>query len=349
MPSTTCSFHLFRCTRRIVSVAAVLCLARGALAQNTPLLSGGVGAFTQTRGGNTNYTPQIQPLIDVPLGDRVLVESRAVVSENFAQSGAGQGFDHSHFVALAYLQGDFFVTSHLTVVAGSYLTPFNVFNERLSPIWINNFEDGPLSSSIGAFGTGTGLGAQLRGSAISRQKFSLDYVAFLSTRSGNFQFNAERAAGGRVAVYLPEKRVEAGFSYGRLLQGKRENFFGTHVWWEPANTAFRLRTEYAHGEHASGYWVEADYRTQAFGGLESWVGRIEPVFRMQQTFNRDRTGVDGTSGVDTQRADFGLDYNLPHNTRILTSYSRQFSSHGNANLWQTGVVYRFLLPAWKGK
>jgi len=53
--------------------------------------------------------------------------------------------------------------------------------------------------------------------------------------------------------------------------------------------------------------------------------------------------------VNTQRADFGLDYNLPHNTRILTSYARQFSSTGNHNIWETGIVYRFLFPAWKGK
>jgi hypothetical protein len=95
--------------------------------------------------------------------------------------------------------------------------------------------------------------------------------------------------------------------------------------------------------------VEADYRTQAFGGLNSWVGRFEPLFRMQQTFRRDTIVSDGVPLVNTQRADFGLDYNLPHNTRILTSYSRQFSSSGNQNIWETGIVYRFLFPTWKGK
>jgi len=53
--------------------------------------------------------------------------------------------------------------------------------------------------------------------------------------------------------------------------------------------------------------------------------------------------------VNTQRADFGLDYNLPHNTRIFSSYARQFSSTGNRNVWETGIVYRFLFPAWKGR
>jgi hypothetical protein len=329
---------------------AMLCAVQYAAAQNTPLLSGGVGFLTNTNGGSTTYSPTIQPLLAAPIGNYFLIESRAVMSEFFAPNGGGQpGYDHSHFIALAYLQGDYIATQHLTLVGGSFLTPFNTFNERLSPIWINNFQDGPLIAGVGAMGTGTGVGGELRGSAISRRKYSMDYVAYFSTRSGNEQFNSERSTGGRASLYLPDSRLEVGVSYGRLLQGTRENFYGSHVWWEPKNTAFRLRSEFARGHHAQGYWIEADYRTQAFGGLNSWIGRIEPVFRMQQTFRRDTIVSDSLPLVNTQRADFGLDYNLPHNTRILTSYSRQFSSAGNNNIWETGIVYRFLFPAWKGK
>jgi hypothetical protein len=320
------------------------------VAQNTPIVSGGVGFFTNTNSGNTTYSPIAEPLIAVPLGKDILVESRAVLTESFFPKGGGQpGYDHNHFISLTYLQGDYIANSHMTVVLGSFLTPFGTYNERLSPIWIGNLQDGPLITGIGAMGTGTGLGGQIRGSAISRSKYSVDYVAAFSTRSGNEQFAAERAVTGRLSVYLPEQRLEIGTSYGRLLQGTRENFVGTHLWWEPKNTAFKLRSEFAAGEHAHGYWFEADYRTQAFGGLNSWLGRIEPVFRMQQTFRRDKISSDTLPAVNTQRADFGLDYNLPHNTRILTSYSRQFSSAGNHNIWETGIVYRFLTPTWKGK
>lgn len=321
-----------------------------ATAQDTPILSGGVGFFTNTNGGKTTYSPITEPLIAAPLGNHFLVEGRAVLTESFFPKGGGQpGYDHNHFVSLTYLQGDYLVTRHLTIVAGSFLTPFNTYNERLSPIWIGNLQDGPLIAGVGAMGTGTGLGGEVRGSAISRPKYSLDYVADYSTRSGNLQFNSERAVSSRVSLYLPENRLEVGFSYGRLLQGTHENFYGTHVWWEPKDTAFRLRSEYATGQHAEGYWVEADYRTQAFGGLDSWSGRFEPVFRMQQTFRKDNVASDGLPAVNTQRADFGLDYNLPHSIRILTSYSRQFSSRGNTNIWETGIVYRFLTPAWKGR
>jgi hypothetical protein len=325
----------------------VFCAARCGVAQNVPIISGGYGFLTSTEGGQTTYLPIAEPLLAAPIGDHLLVESRAAIVDSFFPKGNQYG--HSFSAILTYLQGDYIASPHLTVVGGSFLIPFNTYNERLSPLWIGNFQDGPLIASLGLMGTGTGVGGMLRGSAISRRKYSVDYTGYFSTRSKPQQFQAERSAGGRASLYLPDSRLEIGFSYGRLLQGTHENFYGSHLWWEPKNTAFRLRSEFARGHHAQGYWVEADYRTQAFGGLDSWIGRFEPLFRMQQTFRRDTVVSDGLPLVNVQRADFGLDYNLPHNTRILTSYSRQFSANGNENIWETGIVYRFLTPAWKGK
>jgi len=334
----------------VAVAAAALLLAQHASAQDTPLISGGAGFLTSTNGGSTTYLPIIEPLLAAPIGNHFLIESRAALVETFAPNGNDQpGYNHTHFIGLTYLQGDYIASSHLTIIGGSFLTPFGTYNERLSPVWINNLQDGPLIAGIGLMSSGSGLGGQLRGSVISRKKYTVDYAAYFSARSGNEQFTSERSSGGRASLYLPDSRLEVGVSYGRSLQGTQENFIGTHVWWEPKDTAFRLRSEYARGQHAQGYWVEADYRTQAFGGLDSWVGRIEPVFRMQQTFRIDKLASDSVPSVNTQRVDFGLDYNLPHNTRILTSYARQFSSTGNRNIWETGIVYRFLFPAWKGK
>ncbi len=315
-----------------------------------PLLSGGYGFLTNTNSGNTSYFPIAEPLIAAPLGSRVLVESRAVLTETFFARGGGQpGYDHSHFISLTYLQADVVAAPHLTVIAGSFLTPFNTFNERLSPIWIENLQDGPLIAGLGAMGTGAGLGGQLRGSAVSTSKYSINYVGYFSARSSNEQFQAERSGGGRLSMFLPDSGVEFGLSYGKLLQGERENFYGAHLWWQPKSSCLRLRSEFARGHHAQGYWAEADYRLQRFGGPDSLIGRIEPVFRLQQTFRRDTIDSDTVPLVNTDRIDFGFDYNLPHNTRILTSYSRQFSSTGNHNIWETGIVYRFLSPIWRSK
>jgi hypothetical protein len=317
-------------------------------AQDIPLLSGGVGFFTSTNGGNTTYQPHIEPLIAAPISNHLLIESRGILLESFSPNGKG-GYDHSHVASFIYLQGDYIAAPHLTVVAGSFLLPFNTYNDRLSPIWISNFQDGPLIASLGTLSSGTGVGGMLSGSAVSTGKYSINYNGWFSSRSGNMQFNSKRSSGGRASLYLPESRLEIGLSYDRLLQNTRENFYGAYVWWEPKDSGFRLRSEFARGHHAQGYWIEADYRMQAFGGPDSWMGRFEPVFRMQQTFRRDTIVSDGLPLVNTQRADFGLDYDLPHNTRILTSYSRQFSSSGNINIWETGIVYRFLFPAWKGE
>ena len=334
----------------IVVALTVFCAELSGAAQDIPLLSGGVGFFTSTNGGSTTYQPHIEPLIAAPIGNHLLIESRGIILESFSPKGDGQsGYDHSHYAGFIYLQGDYIATPHLTVVAGSFLIPFNTYNDRLSPIWIGNFQDGPLIAALGTLSSGTGLGGMLSGSAISRSKYSISYNGWYSARSANMQFNAKRSFGGRASLYLPDCRLELGLSYDRLIQGTRENFYGMHVWWEPKDTAFRLRSEFARGHHAQGYWVEADYRTQSFSGLDSWIGRFEPVFRMQQTFRRDTVVSDGLPLVNTQRADFGFDYNLPHNTRILTSYARQFSSAGNENIWETGIVYRYLFPTWKIK
>ncbi len=336
--------------RLVAIVAALLAATHASTAQNVPLISGGAAFFSSTNGGNTSFLPIFEPLIAAPIGSHLLIESRATIDESFSPKSNGQtGYNHSHFAGVTYLQGDFIASPHLTVVAGSFLVPFATYNERLSPVWISNFQDGPLTASLGTMSSGTGLGGMVRGSAISRPNYSIDYTGYFSARSGNEQFNSKRSFGARTNLYLPKERLEVGLSYGRLLQGTQENFYGLHVWWEPKDAGLKVRSEYARGHHAQGYWVEVDYRTQAFGGFNSWVGRFEPLFRMQQTFRRDTVVSDGLPLEDTQRADFGLDYNLPHNMRILTSYARQFSASNDTNVWETGLVYRFLFPAWKGK
>jgi hypothetical protein len=253
------------------------------------------------------------------------------------------------FKTMDYLQADVFAGPHLTIVGGQFLTPFGTYNERLTQIWVENFADTPLIYGVGTMNTGSGVGGMLRGSAVSTQNFSISYAAYYSGNSTNNYFGAERSSGGQGQIYFPEKGLEIGASYGRSLAGAHENYVGGHLWWEPINSPFRFRSEYAHAPHADGYWFETDYRLSHFGGAESLLGRLEPIFRMQQTFRDKPDSNDGLPSVNTQRADFGLDYHFPHEVRINTSYSREFASTGNVNKWETALIYRFLFPTWKGK
>jgi hypothetical protein len=343
-----------RSSTLLCGLSAVL-LSLGALyssqqlvAQDTPLISGGVGFLTSTNGGNTTYVPTIVPVLAAPLGQHLLIESRANLLEIFFPNGK-QGYDTAHFVAVSYLQADFIASSHLTVVGGYFLTPFGTYNERLTPIWISNLQDAPLITSIGTMNSNSGTGGMLRGNAFSTENVSIDYAAYISAGSTNEQFVSSRSTGGKVDVYFPKQRLEIGTSYGRLLEHTQTNAYGAHVWWQSAKIPLKIRSEYAHGAHSQGYWIETDYRLSQFHGAESLIGRLEPVFRMQQTFRNSADPTDGLPGADTQRTDFGLDYHLPHEVRINTSYARQFSSTGNRNVWETGLVYRFLFPTWRGK
>jgi hypothetical protein len=342
--------HRFALQRILAALLLLGCLgfASGLTAQNAPLLSGGMGFETSTNGGNTTYVPVIVPLLVAPLGGHLLVESRATLLDSIFPR-TGKGYDSQHFVALSYLQADYTATSHVTVVGGYFLTPFGTYNERLSPIWISNLQDAPLISSLGIMGSGSATGGMLRGNAYSTRNLSVDYAAYISAGSTNEQFQSSRSTGGRVNVYFPKARLEIGTSYGRLLESKQQNFSGFHVWWEPSAIPLKVRSEYAHGAHSQGFWIETDYRLSQIGGPESFWGRLEPVFRWQQTFRNSPDASDGLPAADTQRADFGLDYHLPHEVRINTSYARQFSSTGNRNVWETGIVYHFLFPAWRGK
>jgi hypothetical protein len=341
------SVHAIRCAWFAL---AVLSLPQLAAAQNTPLISGGGAFFTSTNGGRTDYNPIAEPVLAAPLGDHILVESRAALIETLSPASASQtGYTHSHFIGETYLQGDFLVAPRLTIVAGHFLVPFNTYNERLSPPWIANFQDSPLIMPLGLLQGSSSLGGMLRGTAFVNDKRTFSYAYFYSARRNAEEFAAHRGSGGRASLYLPEQRLELGLSYDRLLQGTHENFYGGYAWWEPKDTGLRVRSEAARGHHAQGYWIEADYRLKSLGGYDTALGRLEPVFRMQQTFRRDTVVSDGLPLVNTQRADFGLDYNVPHDIRIVTSYARQFSSAGNRNVWETGISYRFLFPVWKGK
>ncbi len=327
----------------------VLCSAPGLTAQDTPLLSGGVGSFTNTNGGSTSYQTIAIPVLMAPIGQHLLVEARGNLQESFSPRSNDQGYKTSHFLAWSYAQADYIATSHLTLVGGYFLTPFGTYNERLIPIWIGNLQDAPLIFSIGTMGSTAGTGGMVRGNMFSTENVSISYAAYVSAGSTNKQLQSSRSTGGQVTVYFPKARLEIGTSYGRLREGNQSNAYGMHVWWEPAKVPLKIRSEYAHGPHSQGYWIETDYRLSQFHGYESLIGRLEPLFRLQQTFRSSTDPTDGLPAANTQRTDFGLDYHLPHEVRINTSYERQFSSTGNFNIWETGVVYRFLFPAWRGK
>jgi hypothetical protein len=315
----------------------------------TPIISGGVQFLSTSSGGATTFQPVIAPMIAVPIGEHWLVESRATFDEFvFRENGSSGPWHAQTFSNFNYLQLDYLVNSHLTVVVGEFLTPFNIYNERLTPVWIHNLADPPLVTGIGTGTSGSSDGAMLRGVAVTKKDWELNYTAYFSARSNTYHFGAERTAGARVAVFIPRKRVEVGVSYQRLLQDLHLNSWGTYLVWQPFAAPLEVRAEYAHSRGGQGYWLEGAYRFSKSSGASSWIGRLQAIGRVQQFYLGTPSPDDVIPGADTQRVDFGLNYYLPHDIRLNGSYGRQFSSLGNANVWNLQVIYRFLFPLLPG-
>src|SRR5260370_29572094 len=195
-------------------------------AQNTPLISGGVGFLTTTNGGVTALQPVISPVAAVPLGEHLLVESRAYISEFIAPENGNSGpYKGDFFAGFQYLQLEYIATPRVTLTVGDFLTPFARYNERLTPIWISNFQDAPLIYPIGNQ-QGSSIGAMLRGNAYSAPHVRLNYTGYFSVSSSVKQFTGQGASGGRFSMYLPDKRSGIGASYCRLLQGQQRHSAG---------------------------------------------------------------------------------------------------------------------------
>jgi hypothetical protein len=270
--------------RNIVLFCLLLLVGASVLpAQNVPVTSGGLGFRKGKNSGAHQFQTVTVPQFTPPIGRDLLFESRFYFGEGIArQDGTTGPYQGVFFKSTQYLQLDYIESSHITFVASRFLTPFGTHNERPSSIWIQNLQDSSLIVSIGD-PDGSSDGAMVRGVVFSKPSVRVNYLGLFSAPTSNGRFLSAREAGERIDVYFPGKRAEIGSSYARLLQGRQSNSIGTHFWWEPWRFPRHVRSEYVHGPHAQGYWMESTYRLSQRRGENSLVVRLEPVFRMKQT------------------------------------------------------------------
>jgi hypothetical protein len=317
--------------------------------ETVPILSGGAGFFGASAAGAQYYQPVLAPVLTVPLGKKWLIESRADLREFISRENGTSGpYQGKFFGTLEYLQLDYLANSHVTITAGRFLTPFGIFNERLSAIWIDKFQDPPVIAAIGT-GRGYSDGFMLRGPLLTSTEFQLNYAAYFSTLSIVEKFESQRGTGGRIGIFLPGTRLELGASYRRTLEDGGENSTGVDLSWAPYAAPVEIKGEWAHSDSGHGYWIQASYRLSHLTGSDSGLGRLEPVVRMQQFFRSKPVPDDALPAGNLQRPEFGLNYYLPHEIRLNGSYARQyFSNTTDSNVWEFGITYRFLFPLWPG-
>jgi hypothetical protein len=311
-----------------------------------PILSGSAGYFTFVTAGQTQLDAQINPVLLLPLGEHWLVESRAEFEGAFQRPPDGGPYGGPVSKNLDYAQVDYIANPYLTVTVGRFLTPFNIFNERLYPIWIRSLQQDPLILPIA---TGSSDGAMLRGGFPVNAKVSLNYAAYVSAIStGHSNLESDRNVGGRVSVFLPGSRLEIGASWQKLLQDERTNAFGFYSAWQPLRLPLTMHAEYARSNEGSGYWVDGTYRLSQVPVWQKAMRRLELAGRAEQFFSGQISSVEAEAlelpGANTREGELGLDFYLHDGLKAVASYGRQFSSDGNFNLWTVGIAYRFLVP-----
>jgi hypothetical protein len=326
----------------------MLC-AHQARSQNVPIITGSAGMVSTTNAGVTSFSDIAAPVFALPIGPHVLIEGRFNLDEFFLQDNRTGPYKGTFIKATQIAQLDYIINQRLTFVFGQSLVPFNTYNERLSQLWQQNFVAAPLLAAVGTRDSGGAVGAQMRGNLFNNDHVQIDYIGWFSKRQDRFSLNGTRAAGDRIDVVFPNKRIEIGTSFARRLQGTNYSSFGAHFYWLPWRSPLQIRSEYAHDPGSQGYWMEASYRLSQFGGPSSILGRVEPLFRMQQAFRNSTFAGDGLPSVDTKIADFGLDYHFAHDIRFNSSYSRRFAQGKDGNLWALSLNYRYIFPAWPGR
>ena len=333
-----------------ILVLGLLFAATSLWAQSdVPILSGAVAFLGANTGGVPTYQPVIAPVLVAPFGDHWLVESRGEIQGFIArQDGTTGPYSGQFFASLAYLQLDYIANSHLTVTVGRFLTPFNIYNERLSPVWIANLQDSPIIFTIGTRTSASSNGGMVRGVAIARENWILNYTAYASVLTNTENLQSGRSAGGRIGVFLPKVGFEVGASYQRFLQNGDYNATGMYAVWQPPQIPLDVRGEYAYSPGGQGYWLEGAYRFSTSRDMTNWLSRVQAVARVQQYFKGNPMPQDLLPSANTNQFDIGLNYYLPHNVRLNGSYGRQYSTAGNANIWNFQITYRFLFPAWPG-
>lgn len=176
----------------------------------------GVGTFENRNGSVSNFSATFNPIFLWELSPKLLFEGRLELE----LSGSGTNLE------LEYAQLTYLLNDYITLGAGEFLTPSNIFVERFEALWIDKLPDRPLAVYDGILPERS-IGVEVRGGfPIGPTRANYAFYAsngpnlnfFDPTRAGTLEFNNftdnndNKAVGGRVG-FLPIPGVEVGYGF----------------------------------------------------------------------------------------------------------------------------------------
>ena len=267
-------------------------------ARYVPVISGAFAYIQNANGGEQSLEPQINPVLLVPMGHSLLLESHIDFTGFFTrQNGTSGPYKGEVFKTIEDAQIDWLADSHLIAVGGRYILPFGLYHERMSPVWISDLQDSPLSNGIGTNPDGFGDGIMLRGVAASLPSASIQYSAYMSAHESANQISAARLIGGDTSIFFPAHGFEGGLSYQRSLEGYQINNEAAYLSWQPQHASLDLKAEYDRNHFGDGYWIQAAHSPQQFFFAPEFFRKLQLVGRMEQFYTRNGGG-DGLPRVN---------------------------------------------------
>ena len=186
-----------------------------------PILTGSTAYFTRVNAGQYQDAPSVSPLLLLPLGDKWLVEAKGSYSDTFSKNAQGD-YNGAISYGMSYGQIDYIANRYMTLVAGRFTTPFNIYGERLAPNWIRALQTGPLTSPVTS---GSGLGGMMRGGFPAADSLNVTYALYFSANNTHHLLATDRSTGGRLGFFLPHQRLEVGASFQQVLAGGPATLF----------------------------------------------------------------------------------------------------------------------------
>jgi hypothetical protein len=305
-----------------------------------PVITGGVAFNTSFEPNQAEMNPVVAPIILVPLGRRALIESEFEAQSDIVHTN-GSFEPVTLEKGVEYAQLDFFASKYLTVVAGRFATPFNVYKERFDARWIRNLVAAPLIFGVS---DNSSNGGMLRGAIPINSRAQVSYSGYFSAQCNNAFAGSDRQSGFRTALFFPGPRLEAGFSLNRRMGAERFNNFGTDFSWNVRRVPLDIRSEALFSKTAgNGYWIEGAYRLSSTQ-FPKWLRRSQAVLRGEQYFtSHSPVALDlAMPEIDTNRVFTGWNYWLTDSVRAGVAYGRQFAQDDNHNIWTIGISYRFV-------
>lgn len=304
-----------------------------------PVIAGYFSFQSTFRSGTQTLSPEFDPTLLVPIGRKLLIESEFDMSSDLTHSNGQWGsavVDHG----VEYLQLNYIAHPNLTLTFGRFLTPFGIYRERLHPLWIRNLAGEPI---IFAINDNSSNGAMARGTARLTSGMNITYATYFSASTKNNQLSADRRAGTRASLFFPNKGLEVGVSFNRVLSDSRYNMLGADLTWNLRKLPLDFRAEVIQTTLLGrGYWAEAAYRLDKLGRnrffRSSQLALRSEQYRVPKI---NQTLIDELPDRNTSRATLGWTYSLYNGVRFNTSYGRNFARGDNHNIWTVGLTYRF--------